>query len=493
MKPGINQSDIEERNSQITLMRRIYRSARQVKIWLGTEADHSATAVEVIEGIGRYVKRGPGEKQVEYPEISMEQKQRNWKAVVAFYRRDWWQRAWIRQEVTLTRNPVMLCGSSSINYTTAIDAVRYMGFIDGVLDGRNSSAEASGRGLPFGYHANQLAALANTVSNGDKFASLSEVLAISRGSKATDPRDMVYAVLGMADPEVYRLTPDYRSSVREVYVAAAKAALLGRDRHSIKLLNVCQNPERRNTLPSWTPNLTENWTTFPFETNDIFRGIGGTVPTIKFEGESLFIKGFHTDEIECISDVVKSDDDNARLDAILVKWKATVSDASKNKKLSYQDKHIIDAGLLGMKPERAWIEVLSLMADSASDLLYNDQGQITNEAEPTKLLDSPNIRLAEAYIGLEPEQAPRSQRRLRATMRKYCVGRRLFSSKKGTIGLAPGDAMVGDSIAVFLGADFPHVLRKIEEGKYAIVSDAWLPVHSRMGASSNNSEMICIV
>ena len=167
--------------------------------------------------------------------------------------------------------PLMLCGSSSINYTTAIDAVRYMGFIGGVLDGRNSSAEASGRGLPFGYHANQLAALASTVSNGDNFASLSEVLAISRGSKATDPRDMVYAVLGMADPEVYKLTPDYRSSVREVYVAAAKAALLGGDRHGIKLLNVCQNPERRNTLPSWTPNLTENWTIFPFETNNMFR------------------------------------------------------------------------------------------------------------------------------------------------------------------------------------------------------------------------------
>ena len=121
--------------------------------------------------------------------------------------------------------------------------------------------------------------------------------------------------------------------------------------------------------------------------------------------------------------MVKSDDDNARLDAILVKWKETVSDASKNKKLSYQDKQIIDEGLLGMKPERAWIEVLSLMADSADDLRYDDQGQITNEAEPTKLLDSPNIRLADAYIGLEPEQAPRSQRKLHATMRKYCVGR----------------------------------------------------------------------
>jgi hypothetical protein len=137
---GINQADIEERNSQITLMRRIYRSARTVTVWLGIEADNSATAVDVIEKIGRRVKRGPGEKEVAYPEVSLEQKQKNWKAVRAFYQRDWWQRVWIRQELALGRAPNMLCGKSLLSFSTAVDAARYITSVAGVLDGSNTSS-----------------------------------------------------------------------------------------------------------------------------------------------------------------------------------------------------------------------------------------------------------------------------------------------------------------------------------------------------------------
>jgi hypothetical protein len=485
-KRGINQSDIEERNSQITLMRRIYKKARQVIVWLGVEADDSETAVQVLSEIGRYVKLGPGEKAVEYPELSDQQKQKNWNAVRAFYQRDWWQRSWIRQEIALTRLPNMLCGKSSILYTTVIDAVRYMGFLSAVPDERNSSAA----GLPFGYHANQLAKLANLVSNGDKFASLSEVLMVSRGSKATDPRDMVYAVLGMADPERHSLVPDYRSPMREIYIEATKAALPA-DRH-LQLLGACQNPNRLNGLPSWVPNLTENWTSFPFEGNHTFRGIAWNQPTMQFVGEELHVRGFHSDKIEFVSDMVNADDDGPQLDAICAKWKGAVSEASQTKKLSSRDKDI-NTDLLGGRPERAWIEFLSIMADGANELVYDAQGQVANDAEPAKLVDSPNVRLAHAHVGLETEQIPRSKRKLRAAMRKNCVGRRLFTSKAGTVGLAPGDARAGDSIAILHGAQFPYILRKSDGKNYVIVGDAWLPVYTRGSAASSNSKMICIV
>jgi hypothetical protein len=451
--------------------------------------------VDVIGNIGKYATRGPGEKEIAYPQVSLEQRQKNWKAVCAFYQRDWWQRAWIRQEVALGRMAMMLCGNGSISYSTAIDAARYIRFVGGVLDGSNfSSAETSEFRLPFGYHANELNALSSKVSNGSSFAPLGDVLMGIRGSMATDPRDMVYAMLGLADPEVYKLVPNYRSTVREVYIAATKAALM-KDRHGIKVLGACQNPERRNGLPSWTPNLSENWKTFQFETNPMFRGIAWTVPSMKFVGDSLLIKGFHTDEIETISDMVQSGDDATKLDAILLKWKEVVGEASRNNNQSARDKEILNNGLLGRRPERAWIEFLSVMHDPANDLRYNDQDQITNDAEPIKTPDSPNIRLAQAYIGLEAEQVQsRSQRKLHAAMRKFCVGRRLFSSKQGTIGLVPGDAKVGDSVAIFHGADFPYILRKMdEEAKYVIVGDAWLLVYTRGSAASNESEMICIV
>lgn len=45
---SINQEDLEERNSQVQLMGKIYKSAANVLIWLGDEADKSSMAIEII-------------------------------------------------------------------------------------------------------------------------------------------------------------------------------------------------------------------------------------------------------------------------------------------------------------------------------------------------------------------------------------------------------------------------------------------------------------
>ncbi|KIM95562.1 hypothetical protein OIDMADRAFT_98622, partial [Oidiodendron maius Zn] len=45
----INQGDVEERNSQVALMRRIYGSAMQVQVWLGDEDNDSTEAIGLVK------------------------------------------------------------------------------------------------------------------------------------------------------------------------------------------------------------------------------------------------------------------------------------------------------------------------------------------------------------------------------------------------------------------------------------------------------------
>ena len=50
----INQEDVEERGSQVQLMRKIYKNAANVLIWLGDEADKSNMAMELISQLSEH-------------------------------------------------------------------------------------------------------------------------------------------------------------------------------------------------------------------------------------------------------------------------------------------------------------------------------------------------------------------------------------------------------------------------------------------------------
>ena len=93
----INQGNIEERNQQVTMMRRIFKRAEKVDVWLGEESDDSNLAMNLIHRLNRYSRKGPGEFVLQYPELTSSQKALNLKALENLFRRSWWERSWVRQ------------------------------------------------------------------------------------------------------------------------------------------------------------------------------------------------------------------------------------------------------------------------------------------------------------------------------------------------------------------------------------------------------------
>ena len=93
-----------------------------------------------------------------------------------------------------------------------------------------------------------------------KFLPLGELLTQHRYKSASDPRDMVYSLLGLRD-EIHGLEfeIDYRRTTSEVFIEAAKYVI--NTEKSIQLIAVtklekelCSNGQPL-TMPTWTPNL----------------------------------------------------------------------------------------------------------------------------------------------------------------------------------------------------------------------------------------------
>lgn len=112
----INQSDVDERNQQVRLMRDIFHGAECVSAWLGEEEESSTLALDVIERWAvAYANHG-----TDIP--AMLQTVGNpfhplaWGAIRSLLSRPWWTRLWIYQEVVMAQRVILLCGHKSLDW-----------------------------------------------------------------------------------------------------------------------------------------------------------------------------------------------------------------------------------------------------------------------------------------------------------------------------------------------------------------------------------------
>jgi len=120
----INQADIQERNTQIRIMGRIFESAGTVFGWLGPEANLSRRAGAAIEHIMNKLLTmndikdfdkvlPPNLKALFVLEGVLEA---DVYAIFALFQRLWFRRAWVIQEVVLAKKLVVMCGGISMQW-----------------------------------------------------------------------------------------------------------------------------------------------------------------------------------------------------------------------------------------------------------------------------------------------------------------------------------------------------------------------------------------
>ncbi|KLU81109.1 hypothetical protein MAPG_00204 [Magnaporthiopsis poae ATCC 64411] len=506
----INQQDVDERNAQVALMRRIYHNAPSVTIWLGDQADDSKLAMGVVEDIQNMPARGPGAAEVQYPVVPDEDKIRKWKALAALFQRPWWERAWIRQEVALSKMPQVHCGDVTVPFASLDNVGKILGQLTPYLvTNRAGDSGPMSKSLwesaRYGAPA-PLAMLNSEASRGTKFLDLVGLLRHSRDCKATDDRDKVYAVLGLADPQVYGLKADYRLGTTDIYISTARAIIETTKR--LQILSAGQNPERANGLPSWVPDLTSPWRAQPFPMRTVY---GDADTSFSEDGRILKAKGHICGTVgELCPATVAADASPDQLQSVYTTWQKFLAEANagfkKNRIYGNQNPTYLDE-LSDSKSflDRPWLDFLSLNTITSRDLAYEQLPSGHLQLVPNRLLDfysTPggvtDMKHVHALLMPVPLEAEGHRyARLHAALRAFGLGRRLGVVDPGSLALLPGEAKTGDKLVAFDGAAYPYVLRKVEGGAETSADDKWVVVgeaHSYQGAyNSQSTEFFSIV
>jgi hypothetical protein len=244
----INQEDEEERNEQVKRMKEIYGRARAVIVWLGQEEKTDKVAVQKM----RHLCRDPDVREgLKLPE---DIQVREWRALVTFTQKPYWNRAWIIQELAMNqKSTLILCGRHKLTRRMLrLGAVYCQEFlkVNGYQSFRplNLDPEAWTKAT----HMRRLANLDFNPSTGVK---LMPLLNLVRQADAKDEKDKVYSILGLLNPAISAdVDPDYSLSVQQVYTDFVMT-IIENTKSLDQILYGGIPSEKDWRWPSWVPDL----------------------------------------------------------------------------------------------------------------------------------------------------------------------------------------------------------------------------------------------
>lgn len=214
----IDQSNISERNHQVGQMRSIYSQADSVIVWLGTESRTSGTAMQWIEDSSLQNRSSLGIRErldLTSPERIIQKQTKRWLALRHLCKRAYWSRVWIVQEVVLAKRIKLQCGDSEVKWEGLENILNSMTQL--YTPKRALIAMRMVRSsLPARLH--ELRTM--HMNHG---CTLSTLLQTTRNSLCSDPRDKVYALLGLsADCRHGKMVVDYSKGMEDIYTSLWK-------------------------------------------------------------------------------------------------------------------------------------------------------------------------------------------------------------------------------------------------------------------------------
>ena len=310
---SINQQNLDERSYQVSLMGKIYTSASEIIIWLGDSISDSSllqsspvvledgkdmqwlrenveqicsttffldSESETLAAFGMLYLLSIDEHWTEKPLFKADNKGRfriantytlAWQALQKMLRLQWWTRLWVVQEFVLSRKATLALGSVSVPGELLYSFCK--SYLKHLPPGACCHFSATWKILPdvwqdivsirltpltfFNLKLARSQMMSATQDKSVAASALLEFLWLLRHKAATDPKDKVYALLGLMQGQIDLLViPDYTLSTAETF-ARATSALIRSDAN----LNALIGPRLRQPgMPSWVMDLlpTEN-------------------------------------------------------------------------------------------------------------------------------------------------------------------------------------------------------------------------------------------
>ena len=507
----INQSDGKDKSIQVALMKEIYSNASKVIVWLArpTKAEGLQRYIELLGGLqdervaidmihelndhityygfsaedlSRIIKR-EGDSHRVYRLVALSD----------FLANPWFARVWVVQEVAVAREISFLYENQHLDWDWLWNVMA--SFQEPEMAAALAAGGSNGD-LRNTRHFHELARLrADTNTLKEKRSKhywgmvglddylittllpLSLLLAKCADFEATDPRDKVYAMLGLASDDSPRfIRPDYENkTTREVYMDAARYAL--QTKAPLALLPFAGIGDRTSAsvpdIPSWVPDWTipRRPSTLDqplhnhYEKTQYYASLT-TKPEVNLDPISnvLTLGGAIVDEITALSTICHFE----RPDSVSLaeSYGSSFHPRQAAAHINWHDEAFtlaLGGSVLRRRSsveEAFWRTLIGDMTPSSRPAPAALADDYRNWAVCSRLVHR-FCRLNGKGTPLPPGLSPASPAfAIWGTAMGFCAARRKFCvTRRGYMGMVPQGSRPGDLVAIILGAKTPYVLR----------------------------------
>jgi hypothetical protein len=461
----INQDDLTERSEQVRFMKEIYERAAGMVIWLSEVTGDLGDAMQCLTQVSALelgedslcVKNGPelGTSFLIGTERGYVQASHATLMTVSALMNDtYWDRAWIIQEASTPlenaaqptlSTPVVVCigNSTTIPWATYARANQRLMQASWANEAHEhiNMHDVANSNVATVHYLKELRRLKATDSP------LYPTLVRTRSSDATDPRDKLYAILGLVDErDAVGIQPNYKLSVSEITLSQSLDSLGSAGTH------------RGSGVPSWVPDWSIQHETapqpfyqkhitpsqklgVPKAQRSLFACSRGVPMDVAFDTaeKGLLASGFIFDRIVAVSSCRPWPDEQVE-----ERWKDWVSVAMPdNRNPDY---------LTGCSRREAFARTLK------ADFMAVHEDWSAERGDSQEGIASPGTNAFELHDGI---------------LDAMTWQRSVFTTSKGYLGLAPGTTTSQDYVCILCGSQMPLVLRK-DGAHWELVGQAYV-------------------
>ena len=502
----INQGDAEEKTTQVLRMADVYERCTWLTVWLGPGTMESDLAVHNVKKAAKgEIFWGSGDEED--------------RATRALLELPWWKRVWIVQEIAFgakggdhgfrhwdnksfdDKQTRLTYGSTSMGWELLVRAA--VNIADAINTSQSLKSLLSSR-----VHALDYGRTDVSLDYQPGYSPLLLTLSQFRDRHSKDPRDKAFALLRMA-PRVRGdiLQPDYNASFNSVLRRVVQREVSVTQ--TLNILRYCQRQSERASC-SWAPD----WSKAAEET--ILQGMVTAVhakPEVRFSDDlqSLRVRAIIWDAIDVILNLPTAQDvegsygiefliDLCESRQFIRQTLSTSLYGSEDDRVNafwqtlFGEFFSIDRvmgdclGYAGPVSCLEWLPSLPKHWRPPYERAQNVEEEPERGTWISRGVDLPNkpfgIQVADPFkhrrtegilaaTGKDKSSAMLALKTAALRRFRHVIGRKLFVTKKGYIGLGPPDCAMNDPIVVMLSAEVPFVLRSHGE-HYQLIGETYV-------------------
>lgn len=533
----VNQGDLDERAAQVRIMGDIYSQASQVTIWLGPGSKDMGNTLDGLSRISEYQLKANPTFSHDYwpipdePDLITVEEARSFSL---FFARSYFSRIWVIQEVAAASKAIAYCGSSVLPWQDILRASFHIYrhrwntrlVRKGLPEVLKHDATIHAFALqPFKVHRIGIRSFCGEMR-------LDYILYLSRNSESTDPRDKVYANIGLINislrkyaelsrsPKVHSRAEDYitkmsdmidyRKTLAKLYTEATRLAIEWPTNSADSLSMLTMVPGRFGLdvpdLPSWVPN----WTQLPINAlTGFYHGVhhdaaGGRISRIaqslSLHSTTLVVEGVLYDTVSVATGI----SDQSSMVKASLEWFRLANDTPRPYPTGEPTAEVLWRTLchnnaLAELPAparlgssfRMWTIIdASRWLDAHTIEEYETMLIGLGILDPETWKHLPLLDLLRHGKDSSSEKIDEEQlrkmisgaREFQAAIDPCMAHQRLCKTGKGLLATAPPDTRIKDEIWVLLGSHVPIVLRPVSTNTYEVIGPAY--VHGVMNGEA---------